>query len=136
MQVIVLQNAPMEHSAVLLTCIKIPNGFQAFVLSIFEWPLKTGFTVLVLFFSAQCQMMWHHPLHQVLIHCLEPWYQLTRELINMFYTSPFFYSPVPDDVAPPPAPSPNPLPGTLVSTHTGIKKHAIYLYFLFQPSAR
>ena len=35
----------MEHSAVLLTCIKIPNDFQAFVLSIFEWLLKTGFTV-------------------------------------------------------------------------------------------
>ena len=39
----------MEHSAVLLTCIKIPNGFQAFVLSIFEWPLKTGFTVSYLY---------------------------------------------------------------------------------------
>ena len=25
--------------------LKILNGFQAFVLSIFEWPLKTGFTV-------------------------------------------------------------------------------------------
>ena len=37
-----LQN--VEHSAVLLTCIKIPNGYQAFVLSIFEWPVKTGFT--------------------------------------------------------------------------------------------
>ena len=35
----------MEHSAVLLTSIKIPNSFQAFVLSIFEWQLKTGFTV-------------------------------------------------------------------------------------------
>ena len=35
----------MEYSAVLLTCIKIPHGFQTFVLSIFEWPLKTGFTV-------------------------------------------------------------------------------------------
>ena len=34
-----------EHSAVLLTCIKIPHGFKTFVLSIFEWPLKTGFTV-------------------------------------------------------------------------------------------
>ena len=34
-----------EHSAILLTCIKIPNGFQAFVLSNFEQPLKTGFTV-------------------------------------------------------------------------------------------
>ena len=37
----------MEHSAVLLTCIKIPNGFLFFVLSIFEWSLKTGFTVYV-----------------------------------------------------------------------------------------
>ena len=36
----------VEHSAALLTCIKIPYGFQAFVLSIFEWPRKTGFTVL------------------------------------------------------------------------------------------
>ena len=42
----VLQNAPMEHSAVLLTCIWLLNGFQTFVLSIFEWPLKTGFTVI------------------------------------------------------------------------------------------
>ena len=32
-----------EHSAILLTCIKLPNGFKTFVLSIFEWPLKTGF---------------------------------------------------------------------------------------------
>ena len=44
-----MQNAHMEHSAVLLTCIKIPNGFQTFVLSIFEWLLKTGFTVFYLF---------------------------------------------------------------------------------------
>ena len=36
---------PLEHSAVLLTCFKLPHGFQTFVLSIFEWPLKTGFTV-------------------------------------------------------------------------------------------
>ena len=31
-----------EHSAILLTFIKLP-----FVLSIFEWPLQTGFTVLL-----------------------------------------------------------------------------------------
>ena len=42
---------PMEHSAVLLTCINIPHGFQAFVLSIFEWSLKTGFTVFSFFFQ-------------------------------------------------------------------------------------
>ena len=36
----VLQNAPREHSAILSTFIKLP-----FVLVIFEWPLKTDFTV-------------------------------------------------------------------------------------------
>ena len=36
-----------EHSAILLTCIKIPFVIKFFVLSIFEWPLKTGFNVIV-----------------------------------------------------------------------------------------
>ena len=35
-----------EHSAILSTCIKLPNDFKPFVLSIFEWPLKAGFTVV------------------------------------------------------------------------------------------
>ena len=35
-----------EHSAILLTCIKLPFVFKIFVLSIFEWPFYTGFTVL------------------------------------------------------------------------------------------
>ena len=43
----VLQNAPREHSAILLTFIKLQFVFKTFVLSIFEWPLKTGFTVLM-----------------------------------------------------------------------------------------
>ena len=34
-----------EHSAILSTFIKLPYVFKTFVLSIFEWPLKTGFTV-------------------------------------------------------------------------------------------
>ena len=33
--------------SVLLNCIELPLGFKAFVLSIFEWPFKTGFTVFV-----------------------------------------------------------------------------------------
>ena len=41
----VLQNAPVEHSAILLTCTKLPPVFKTYVLSIFEWPLKTSFTV-------------------------------------------------------------------------------------------
>ena len=34
-----------EHSAIFLTCIKLPFVIKIFVLSIFEWPLNTGFTV-------------------------------------------------------------------------------------------
>ena len=36
---------PLEHSAILLTFIKLPFAIRTFILSIFEWPLKTGFTV-------------------------------------------------------------------------------------------
>ena len=35
-----------DHSAILLTFIELPFVIEIFVLSIFEWPLKTGFTVL------------------------------------------------------------------------------------------
>ena len=41
----VLQNAPREHSAILSNFIKLPFVFKACVLSIFERPLQTGFTV-------------------------------------------------------------------------------------------
>ena len=34
-----------EHSAILSTFIKLPFVIKIFVLSIFEWPLLTGFTV-------------------------------------------------------------------------------------------
>ena len=43
----VLQNAPREHSAILSTFIKLPFVFKTLSLSIFEWPLQTGFTVHV-----------------------------------------------------------------------------------------
>ena len=36
---------PLEHSAILLTLIKLPFVINILVLSIFEWLLKTGFTV-------------------------------------------------------------------------------------------
>ena len=35
-----------EHSAILSTFIKLQFVIKTFVLSTFEWPLKTGFTVL------------------------------------------------------------------------------------------
>ena len=37
---------PLGHSAILLTCIKLPFFIKTFVLSIFEWPFYTGFTVV------------------------------------------------------------------------------------------
>ena len=40
-----------EHSAILSTFIKLPFDIKIFVLSIFEWPLKTGFTVLVIYIT-------------------------------------------------------------------------------------
>ena len=40
-----MQNAPREHSTILSTLIKLPFVFKILVSSIFEWPLKTGFTV-------------------------------------------------------------------------------------------
>ena len=35
-----------EHSAILLTFIKLPFVLKTFVLSIFEWLLQTGFNVV------------------------------------------------------------------------------------------
>ena len=40
-----MQNAPREHSATLMTFIKLPFVVKIFVLSIFEWSFYTGFTV-------------------------------------------------------------------------------------------
>ena len=36
----------MQHSAILSTFIKLAFTIKTFVLPIFQWPLKTGFTVL------------------------------------------------------------------------------------------
>ena len=36
-----------EHSAKLSTSIKLPFSIKTLVLSIFKWPLKTGFTVCI-----------------------------------------------------------------------------------------
>ena len=44
-----------EHSAILLTFIKVPFVIKIFVLSIFEWPFYTGFTVFIKsFFKFTC----------------------------------------------------------------------------------
>ena len=36
---------PLEHSAILLTFIKLPVVIKIFVLSIFEWLFYAGFTI-------------------------------------------------------------------------------------------
>ena len=36
----------------LLTCTKLPHVLKTFVLSIFEWPLKIGFTAPIIYFQA------------------------------------------------------------------------------------
>ena len=43
-----------EHSAILSTFIKIPFVIKNFVLSIFEWPFYTGFTVITVLHSDVC----------------------------------------------------------------------------------
>ena len=35
-----------EHSAILLTIIKLPFVIKIFIMSIFEWPFKTDFTLV------------------------------------------------------------------------------------------
>ena len=46
-----------EHSAILLTLIKLPFVIKIFVLSFFEWLLKTCFTVLTtVLWSKFCKM--------------------------------------------------------------------------------
>ena len=42
-----------EHSAIILTFIKLPFLMKIFVLSVFMWPIKTGFTVLVQYVSRE-----------------------------------------------------------------------------------
>ena len=42
-----------RHSAILLTFIKLLFGIKIFVLSFFEWPIKTGFTVYCINVSAR-----------------------------------------------------------------------------------
>ena len=55
-----------EHSAILLTFIKLQFVIKIFVLSIFEWPLKTGFTVYT-FYYVLCISQQHVPLCLLLL---------------------------------------------------------------------
>ena len=52
-----MQTAPIEYSAILSTFIKLPFVFKTFVLSIFEWRLKTGLTVFAVLFIGKLVMV-------------------------------------------------------------------------------
>ena len=75
---------PKEHSAILSTFIKLPFFINSFVLPNFEWPLMTGFTVLV---ANPLSTAWMHRLITVLVACQCDMYQnlmhwlLQKELI-------------------------------------------------------
>ena len=47
-----------EHSAILLSFIKLPLVITIFVLSILEWPLQTGFTVNLSGALSESQTVW------------------------------------------------------------------------------
>ena len=48
-----------EHSAIPSTFIKLPFVIKIFILSIFEWMLKTGFTVGIFIFSFHAVTVCH-----------------------------------------------------------------------------
>ena len=50
-----------EHSVILSTFIKLPVAIKIFVLSIFEWPLKTDFTVVGIVLRV-------HPIIYLVVH--------------------------------------------------------------------
>ena len=54
---------PLEHSAVLLTFIKLPFVIKSFVLSIFEWLFYTGFTVINQTVELDCLKLPDYSIH-------------------------------------------------------------------------
>ena len=61
---------PLEHSAILLTFIKLPFAIKTFVLSIYDWPLKTGFTVIVCKVKT-IHCIWTPKLNVIYVCCID-----------------------------------------------------------------
>ena len=59
-----------EHSAILSTFMKLPFVIKIFVLSIFEWPFYTGFTVLNWFLCKISLYDIFFLKHQILLYTL------------------------------------------------------------------
>ena len=67
-----------EHSAILSTFIKLPFSIKTFVLSIFEWLLKTGFTVPKSHVLAQIEFLYFNCLF-IFFRGKEPDYRIVQE---------------------------------------------------------
>ena len=76
-----------EHSAILLTCIKLPFVFKIFVWSIFEWPLKTGFAIITIpgTLVYHCDSLLPHPLYPAR-HVINPTNKKLLKLIHQEWT--------------------------------------------------
>ena len=70
-----------EHSAILSTFIQLPFVITIFVLSIFEWLLKTGFTVI-----------FHRKTPQDVGKCLFKWFWSHDQDVRVICNSKGFYS--------------------------------------------
>ena len=74
-----------EHSAILLNFIKLPFVFKTFVLSIFEWPLKTGFTIFAKIKGQVCEILGTYCVASLLtsLHILVVWPELPVMLTDI-----------------------------------------------------
>ena len=67
-----------EHSAILFTFIKLPVVIKTFVLSIFEWPFYTGFTVS----SRSKQHIHADTIYTYISKCMTASYSCTGEMVK------------------------------------------------------
>ena len=74
-----------EHSAILSTFIELLFVSKIFVLSIFEWPLKTGFTVLHYITDGWAQILIIFLLLMKVVIC-SPAYGLRRPILQIIWT--------------------------------------------------
>ena len=73
-----------EHSAILSTFIKVPVVSKTFVLSIFEWPFHTGFTVFAKADKKE-KMCLYVPLWSVNNPFLAWWYSIQLDTFKLGY---------------------------------------------------
>ena len=83
-----------EHSAILSTFIKLPFVIKIFVLSIFEWPFYTDFTVSSVAYQAGLNLAWSQILRIGFLvqRCI--YYLLTYKGNNSHFHVPWLLRPV------------------------------------------